>query len=53
MSGQVDVLMDNRHALNVDCPVTKATGTEKRDNAKAMAAAIPGSHQKTIGAGKN
>ena len=47
------VLMDNRHALIVDCKVTQATGTGERDAAKAMAAAIPGAHQKTIGADKN
>lgn len=47
------VLMDNRHALIVDCRVTQATGTGERDAAKAMAAAIPGAHQKTIGADKN
>ena len=45
--------MDNRHALIVDCRVTQATGTGERDAAKAMAAAIPGAHQKTIGADKN
>ena len=47
------VLMDNRHALIVDCTVTQAVGTGERDAAKAMAAAIPGAHQKTIGADKN
>ena len=47
------VLMDNRHALIVDCRVTQATGTGERDAAKAMAAAVPGAHQKTIGADKN
>ncbi|TWB87344.1 IS4 family transposase [Synechococcus sp. Ace-Pa] len=47
------VLMDNRHALIVDCRVTQATGTGERDAAKAMAADIPGAHQKTLGADKN
>jgi hypothetical protein len=47
------VLMDNRHALIVDCRVTQAVGTGERDAAKAMAADIPGAHQKTIGADKN
>ena len=47
------VLMDNRHALIADCKVTQAVGTGERDAAKAMAAAIPGAHQKTIGADKN
>jgi transposase len=47
------VLMDNRHALIVDCKVTKAVGTGERDAAKAMAADRPGAHQKTIGADKN
>jgi transposase len=47
------VLMDNRHALIVDCQVTQATGTGERDAAKAMAAAIPGAYQKTLGADKN
>jgi transposase len=47
------VLMDNRHPLIVDCKVTQAVGTGERDAAKAMAAAIPGAHQKTIGADKN
>jgi hypothetical protein len=45
--------MDNRHALIVDCKVTQATGTGERDAAKEMAAGIPGSHQKTLGADKN
>jgi len=45
------VLMDNRHALIVDCRVTQATGHwENGDAAKAMAADIPGGHQKTLGA---
>jgi hypothetical protein len=47
------VLMDNRHALIVDCKVTQATGTGERDAAKAMAADRPGAHQKTLGADKN
>jgi transposase len=56
------VLMDNRHALIVDCKVTQAVGTGdgrrhclggERDAAKAMAAAIPGAHKKTLGADKN
>jgi hypothetical protein len=45
--------MDNRHALIVDCNVTQTTGTGERDAAKAMAAAIPGAHKKTLGADKN
>jgi hypothetical protein len=45
--------MDNRHALIVDCKVTQAVGTGERDAAKDMAAAIPGAHQKTLGADKN
>ena len=47
------VLMENRHALIVDCTVTQAVGTGERDAAKVMAAAIPCAHQKTIGADKN
>ena len=47
------VLMDNRHALIVDCKVTQATGTGERDAAKTMAADRPGARQKTIGADKN
>jgi hypothetical protein len=47
------VLMDNRHALIVDCQVTQAVGSGERDAAKDMAAAIPSAHQKTIGADKN
>jgi hypothetical protein len=47
------VLMDNRHALIIDCRVTQATGTGERDAAKAMAADIPGAHQKTLVADKN
>ncbi|MBD1194670.1 IS5 family transposase [Vulcanococcus sp. Clear-D1] len=47
------VLMDNRHALIADCRVTQAVGTGERDAAKTMAAAIPGAHQKTLGADKN
>ena len=46
------VLMDNPHALIVDC-VTKATGTGERDAAKVMAADHPSAHQKTIGTDKN
>lgn len=46
------VLMDNRHALIVDCRLTQVVGTGERDAAKAMAAAVPGAHQKTIGADK-
>jgi hypothetical protein len=45
--------MDNRHAPIVDCKVTQAVGTGERDAAKAMAGAIPGAHQKTLGADKN
>jgi IS5 family transposase len=45
--------MDNRHALIVDCRVTQVTGTGERDAAQEMAAAIPGAHQKTLGADKN
>jgi transposase len=47
------VLMDNRHDLIVDCRVTQAVGTGEGDAAKDMAAAIPGAHQKTLGADKN
>jgi hypothetical protein len=47
------VLMENRHALIVDCRVTQATGTGERDAAKSMAADIPDAHQKTLGADKN
>ena len=47
------VLMDNRHALIVDCRVTQAVGTGERDAAKAIAADIPGAHKKTLGADKN
>jgi hypothetical protein len=47
------VLMDNRHALIVNCRATQATGTGERDAAKAMAADIPGAHRKTLGADKN
>jgi hypothetical protein len=47
------VLMDNRHALIVDCRVKQAVGAEERDAAKAMAAEPPGAHKKTLGADKN
>ena len=47
------VLMENRHALIVDCRVIQAVGTGERDAAKAMAAEIPGAHKKTLGADKN
>jgi hypothetical protein len=47
------VLMDNRHALIVDCLVTQAAGTGERDAAQEMAPDRPGAHQKTIGADKN
>jgi hypothetical protein len=47
------MLMDNRHALIVDCRVTQATGSGEWDAAKAMAAEIPGAHRKTLGADKN
>ena len=46
------VLMDNRHALIVDCKVTQATGTGERGAAKTMAADRPGAHQKSFGADK-
>ena len=46
------VLMDNRHALIVDCKVTQATGTGERDAAQEMAADRPGANQKTIGAAR-
>ena len=46
-------LMDNRHALVVDCRVTQADGYGERDAANVMAANRPGAHQKTIGADKN
>ena len=36
------VLMDNRHALIVDCRVIQAVGTGERDAAKAMASDRPG-----------
>jgi len=45
--------MENRHALIVDCRVTQAVGTGERDAAKAMPAAIPGAHKKTLAANKN
>jgi hypothetical protein len=45
--------MDNRHALVVDCRVTQADGYGEREAAKAMAADLPGAHQKTMGADKN
>jgi transposase len=47
------VLMENRHALVVDCRVTQADGYGERDAAKEMAADLPGCHKKTIGADKN
>ena len=47
------VLIDNRHALVVDCRVTQADGYGEREAAKGMAADLPGAHQKTIGAVKN
>ena len=47
------VLMDNRHALIVNCRVTQAVGTGERDAAQAMATDIPGAHKKTLGADKN
>jgi hypothetical protein len=47
------VLMDNRHALIVNCKVTKAVSTGERDAAKALAANRTGAHHKTIGADKN
>ena len=45
--------MDNRHALVVNCRVTQVDGYGERDASKAMAADLPGRHQKTIGADKN
>ena len=53
LSYEGDVLMDNRHALIVDCQVTQAVGSGERNAAKAMAADRPGAHQNTIGADKN
>ena len=48
------MLMDNHHALIVDCKVMQAVGTGERDAAKAMAADRPGAHQqKTIGCDKD
>jgi transposase len=47
------VLMENRHALVVNCRVTQADGYGERDAAKEMATDLPGHHQKTIGADKN
>ena len=38
------VLMDNRHALIVDCKVTQASGTGERDAAKVMATGRTGAH---------
>jgi IS5 family transposase len=46
------VLMENRHALIVDCKVTQATGTGERDAAKAMAVDLAGARPKTLGADK-
>ena len=40
------VLMDDRHTLIMDCHVTQGAGTGERGAAKAMAADIPGAHQK-------
>jgi hypothetical protein len=37
-------MMDNRHALVVDCKVTQAVGTGERDAAQTMAADRPGAH---------
>jgi hypothetical protein len=47
------VLMENRHALVVDCRVTLADGYGERDAAQEMAADCAGAHQKTVGADKN
>jgi transposase len=47
------VLMENRHGLVVDTRVTQATGTAEREAALAMAEAIPGQQQVTLGADKN
>ena len=49
-SYQGHVLMDNHHALIVDCQVTQAVGTGERDSANEMAADRPGAHQKPLGA---
>jgi transposase len=46
------VLMENRHALVVDCRVTLADGFGERDAAQDMAADCPGAQRKTIGADK-
>jgi hypothetical protein len=46
-------LMDNRHALIVDCCVTQAAGIGEQNPARAMAVDRPGAHEKTIGAVKN
>jgi hypothetical protein len=47
------VLMDYRHVLIVDCRVTQAVSSGKRDAAKVMAADRPGAHKKIIGADRN
>jgi transposase len=52
-SYRAHVLMENRHDLVVDCRLTQADGYGEREAAKTMAAALPGRHQKTIGADKN
>ncbi|MFM7674471.1 MAG: IS5 family transposase [Synechococcus sp.] len=52
-SYRAHMLMENRHDLVVDCRVTPADGYGEREAAKKMAADLPGSHQKTIGADKN
>jgi hypothetical protein len=45
--------MDNHYTLIVECKLTQAVGTGERNAAKAMAAAIPGAYQQSIGADKD
>jgi hypothetical protein len=45
--------MNNHRALIVDSRITQAVGSGERDAAKAMAAEVPGAHQKTLAADKN
>jgi hypothetical protein len=46
------LLMENRHGLIVDAPLTPATGTAERAAAETMLGRQPGRHRATPGADK-
>jgi transposase len=47
-----NLLMENRNGLLVDARLLRASGTAEREAAEAMVAALPGTHQVTVGGDK-